>query len=67
MKFRLTANAVFEAENIDDAFRRLSVHFLQLADHGLDGLDDLSEGEQLFEDGSCEIIKYRDYGEDESR
>ena len=29
MKFRLTAELLFEAENLQDAYRRLAAHFLK--------------------------------------
>ncbi|HTG95715.1 MAG TPA: hypothetical protein VL866_24145 [Pyrinomonadaceae bacterium] len=64
MKFCLFANATFEAENIDDAFKRLAAHFQQLAEYGV---GDSSEDDQLFEGGVVQITKYRDHDGDESR
>ena len=33
--FKLEANAEFKAENIDDAFKKLSIHFRKLSKYGL--------------------------------
>lgn len=34
MIFKLNGTMVFEAENIDDAFKRLAYHFLDLSEDG---------------------------------
>jgi hypothetical protein len=33
MKFRLTADLVFEADGLEDAYRRLAAHFLRASIH----------------------------------
>jgi len=38
MKFRLTADLLFEAENLQDAYRRLAAHFLNASLK--DGIED---------------------------
>lgn len=50
MRFCLRAHATFEAENIDDAFIRLSKHFQDLVEQGVDGPD-------LFDSGEITITK----------
>jgi hypothetical protein len=48
--FNIKANATFDAENIDDAFQKLSDHFKALAEEGLDGDDG-----QFIKHGAIEI------------
>lgn len=49
--FKLTADITFEAENIDDAFRKLSKHFKALC-------YDNNENDLIpFKEGSLEISK----------
>lgn len=50
MLFKIEADAIFEADDIDDAFERLSAHFKGLADDGLD-----SENDHLFKQGRIDI------------
>lgn len=47
MKFRLRADAVFEADDLDDAFRALSEHF--------EGLIESGENDLPMESGGIEI------------
>ena len=49
-KFRITADAIFEAEDIDDAFAKLSDYFLYLTDTDL-------YDPQLIESGNIDIKK----------
>lgn len=63
MKFRLMANATFDAEGIDDAFKRLAEHFNYLYGLGLantkgEGDEIPVETERFFESGSCVITKW---------
>lgn len=51
MKFRIKADAVFEAEGIDDAFTRLSEHFWEL--YSLD----LDEQEEFLLSGYIDVHK----------
>jgi hypothetical protein len=44
MKFRLTADATFEAEDLDDAFAKLAEHFRRLSDAGSDGPEIITSG-----------------------
>jgi hypothetical protein len=46
--FKLQADATFQAENIDDAFEKLSDHFRDLYLHGVDG-------ESIVESGSISV------------
>ncbi|MBI5634880.1 MAG: hypothetical protein HZA15_15540 [Nitrospirae bacterium] len=46
--FQLKADVTFEAENIDDAFLRLSKYFYELAEEGTDA-------ETLFTTGQIEV------------
>jgi hypothetical protein len=48
MKFRLKADAIFEADDIDDAFKKLAAHFQSIAD---DALND----DQLIASGTLDI------------
>ncbi len=48
MEFRLKADAISEAENIDDAFKKLGEHFISLCQDGGDAPD-------IFESGEIEI------------
>jgi hypothetical protein len=47
MKFRFTANVMFEAINIDDAFRILEKHFRNLSE-GNDTEDDLVGNLEIY-------------------
>ena len=54
MKFRLTCDAIFEADNLDDAFAKLALHFLKL-------LNQEDENEELFEpDSVIDLRKIED-------
>jgi len=48
IKFKLTADAMFYAKDIDDAFAILAEHFTNMAKTGLDK-------PSIFVDGNCEI------------
>ena len=48
MTFKLVADCEFKAENIDDAFMKLSEHFKDLAENGTDT-------PFLFTDGEAKI------------
>ena len=50
MIFRLTANAEFNADNIDDALHELGCHFLRLYYHGVDV-------ETIFRNGKVTLEK----------
>ena len=50
MEFRIKADAIFEAENIDDAFLKLSEHFKEIEEKGNDAAEDfLKSGHILIE------------------
>lgn len=42
MKFKLTGTAIFEAENIDGAFKKLAEHFSSLATEDGKGIEMLA-------------------------
>lgn len=58
--FRLTADAEFQAENIDDAFQRLAQHFALLAAGGEPAV--LTAGTVLIEPVKRAISKYQGKG-----
>ena len=50
MLFRIKADAIFEADDIDDAFERLAAHFKGLAD------DESALEGHMIEQGHIEIV-----------
>jgi hypothetical protein len=50
MLFRITMDATFEAENIDDAFQQLSLYFATIYDEELDDVP------QIIRTGEVHIV-----------
>ena len=54
MKFKLKSDAIFEADDLDDAFAKLALHFVKL-------LNQEDENEELFEpDSEIDLRKLED-------